>query len=234
MTSNIRSIATNTNVDFPIPGVDNDTQGFRDNFNYIVSALNTASDEITSLQIDVNSLINTGIAGTLSQTLSTITESISYLKIASANTNTRISNIETLDISNRLTKLETLSATTSTRISLVEGSITSAQGNINTIQSNITILQGNVTTLQGNVTSLQGNVTSVQGNISTLQNQISSLNSNISTQYRSSAPTSSKGDQGDVKGMVYADSSTIYVCYANYSTGLPDIWAKTSTVGSTW
>jgi hypothetical protein len=38
------------NISYPVPGVDNDSQGFRDNFSNIRSALTRADQEITSLQ----------------------------------------------------------------------------------------------------------------------------------------------------------------------------------------
>ena len=38
------------NVDYPVPGENNSTQGFRDNFTSIKNNLNTASTEITELQ----------------------------------------------------------------------------------------------------------------------------------------------------------------------------------------
>ena len=43
----------NTNaldVNYPIPGVNNNSQGFRDNFASIKTNLNTAATEITDLQ----------------------------------------------------------------------------------------------------------------------------------------------------------------------------------------
>lgn len=48
MTSQINY--NNINAAYPIAGQDNDSQGFRDNFNAIKTALTTASVEITSLQ----------------------------------------------------------------------------------------------------------------------------------------------------------------------------------------
>ena len=48
MPSTINTAAIDTT--FPVPGADNDTQGFRDNFASIVNALTTASSEITVLQ----------------------------------------------------------------------------------------------------------------------------------------------------------------------------------------
>jgi hypothetical protein len=48
MTSEI--IIDDIDVDFPVAGKNNDTQGFRDNFNAISNALSTAASEITVLQ----------------------------------------------------------------------------------------------------------------------------------------------------------------------------------------
>jgi microcystin-dependent protein len=41
------------NQNYPLPGVDNDSQGFRDNYKNIALALNTANDEITDLQTNL-------------------------------------------------------------------------------------------------------------------------------------------------------------------------------------
>lgn len=48
MTSQIN--ITNIDTTYPIAGQDNDSQGFRDNFTAITSALGVAKDEITALQ----------------------------------------------------------------------------------------------------------------------------------------------------------------------------------------
>jgi len=48
VTSNINYLSINEN--FPVPGQDNDTQVFRDNFNTIKNSLRLAKDEITDLQ----------------------------------------------------------------------------------------------------------------------------------------------------------------------------------------
>lgn len=48
MTSNVN--ATPIDETYPVAGQDNDTQGFRDNFNYIKTALTTTGTEITALQ----------------------------------------------------------------------------------------------------------------------------------------------------------------------------------------
>lgn len=51
MASTITNYSSTINVQFPVAGVDNDSQGFRTNFSKIQSALTVASEEITSLQL---------------------------------------------------------------------------------------------------------------------------------------------------------------------------------------
>jgi hypothetical protein len=46
---------TNIDVTYPIAGQDNDTQGFRDNFNNIKNNLTTAKNEITAIQAILDS-----------------------------------------------------------------------------------------------------------------------------------------------------------------------------------
>ena len=54
MASNIN--AADINELFPVAGVDNDSQGFRDNFNLIKAGLSTANTEITDLQTNTAKL----------------------------------------------------------------------------------------------------------------------------------------------------------------------------------
>jgi hypothetical protein len=60
------------NVNYPVPGVNNNSQGFRDNFATIKTNLDIASNEITDLQTNVvlksalqNSVLNNDMANTL-------------------------------------------------------------------------------------------------------------------------------------------------------------------------
>jgi hypothetical protein len=48
--STITNISNNIIVDFPIAGQDNDSQGFRDNYNLIQESFTSAANEITDLQ----------------------------------------------------------------------------------------------------------------------------------------------------------------------------------------
>jgi hypothetical protein len=72
----------NTNgidVNYPIPGVNNNSQGFRNNFTAIKNNLNTAASEITDLENKVvlktalaNTILNNDMANTLISNASTL------------------------------------------------------------------------------------------------------------------------------------------------------------------
>ena len=51
MSSTTSNYINKINQNYPSPGVDNDSQGFRDNYKNIALALNSANDEITDLQM---------------------------------------------------------------------------------------------------------------------------------------------------------------------------------------
>jgi hypothetical protein len=59
MTSTVTNYSNSINPLYPTPGVDNDTQGFRDNFANIKNALTTAAGEIGYLQ-NSTAKLNTG------------------------------------------------------------------------------------------------------------------------------------------------------------------------------
>ena len=87
------SAITTTSIDvtFPTPGVDNDTQGFRNNFSAIKIALDTAKSEISSVQaVQVNLLKYATSApvastGTSVDTLGTIYATTNTLYVCFAN-----------------------------------------------------------------------------------------------------------------------------------------------------
>lgn len=63
MSSTVTDFSNLIDVNFPTPGEDNDSQGFRDNFGSIKSALNVAGEEISSLQANLISLSGTNDFG---------------------------------------------------------------------------------------------------------------------------------------------------------------------------
>lgn len=56
MTSTVTNYSDNIKVLYPVPGVDNDTQGFRDNFSNIKNALTAAATELSYLQLNTAKL----------------------------------------------------------------------------------------------------------------------------------------------------------------------------------
>ena len=58
MSSTLTNYSTNIDTTFPVPGQDNDTQGFRDNFIAIKGGLETAASEITDLQVVQSGIIS--------------------------------------------------------------------------------------------------------------------------------------------------------------------------------
>lgn len=63
MSSTITDYSNLINISYPIPGEDNDTQGFRDNFSRIQTALSVASDEISNIQLNAVNLGSTNDFG---------------------------------------------------------------------------------------------------------------------------------------------------------------------------
>lgn len=58
MTSTVTDVSSLIDSTFPVPGADNDTQGFRNNFGNIQTALARAAFEISDLQIINSALIS--------------------------------------------------------------------------------------------------------------------------------------------------------------------------------
>jgi hypothetical protein len=100
------SINTNPiNVNYPIPGVNNNSQGFRDNFASIVTNLNTAATEITDLQNNVvvkqalsGTTINNNMANTLISNASTRSFRATTYNLGNALSNTVLVNVSLADV----------------------------------------------------------------------------------------------------------------------------------------
>ena len=58
MASTITNFSSVIDAQFPVPGQDNDTQGFRNNFGYIRDSLGAAAAEITDLQVEQLGIIS--------------------------------------------------------------------------------------------------------------------------------------------------------------------------------
>ena len=63
MASTITDYTNLIDINYPTPGIDNDSQGFRSNFASIKSALDLTGDEITDLQLNLVTLDGTNNFG---------------------------------------------------------------------------------------------------------------------------------------------------------------------------
>ena len=94
---------SNIDVTYPIAGQDNDTQGFRDNFNNIKNNLTTAKNEITDLQsafslsygnanvsayLTSGNISNISVSGTISANTLTVTSAIQFANLTTTQINT--------------------------------------------------------------------------------------------------------------------------------------------------
>ena len=93
------------NVNYPVPGINNSSQGFRDNFASIKSNLNTAASEITDLQNKAvlkaaldNSTLNNDMAGALISNATTRTFRASTYNLGNALSGTVLVDVSLGDV----------------------------------------------------------------------------------------------------------------------------------------
>ena len=248
------SINTNPiNVNYPVPGVNNNSQGFRDNFASIVTNLNTAATEITDLQNNVvvkqalsGTTINNNMANTLISNASTRSFRATTYNLGNALSNTVLVNVSLADV-----QYGTIAGDTTINF----GSWSPAQTQSN-VQLNLAVSNANaVIQFSSNVvisndtgSSTLENFSNVGGLVTiTVPNGVTQLNYLVSTtdcgntlyitpinrprittqvQQRSPAPT---GFQGDVAGDVAVDANYVYVCTSTFNSGGANTLTKTAT-----
>ena len=233
------TINTNSiNVNYPVPGVNNNSQGFRDNFASIKTNLNTAGTEITDLQNKVvlksalaNSTINNDMANTLISNALTRSFRASTYNLGGAISGTIIINASLGDV-----QYGTIAGNTT--IQFAGWAPTGTQSNVQ-LQLAISNAQATITfptTVTYGVTSLENyanvanvptvtipyGVTQLDYNFSTVDcgNTITVEpynNSRIASQVQQRTPTPT-GFQGDVAGDVAVDANYVYVCTASYNS----------------
>lgn len=242
------SINTNgMNVNYPVPGVNNNSQGFRDNFASIKTNLDTASSEITDLQNKVvlkqaltGSTVNNDMANTLISNALTRSFRASMYNLGGnlsgiVNVNASLGDVlfgtingdTTLTFSNwpptgTQANIEIQLEISNTDAVISFPSELTFDGNFGaaTVENGANT-GGNLSiTAPANVTQLNYTISTVDcGN--TLY--IEPLNRpRISTQIQSRTPAN-VGSQGDVAGTICFDSSNLYVCTGSYD-GTTPIW----------
>lgn len=205
MTSTVTNYSNNINVTFPIAGVVNSSQGFRDNFSNISNAFTVASSEISDLQLYVDSLLNTPYLG---------------------------NNLTGFNVNGYVTA--------TTFVGTLTGDVNATNVTVNNgIIQNITsnLISVSTITIAGSSTSasisMSDRTLSASGFDSIVLTNLTSQNTGTVAVFANAVPTNNRGTVGDISGMMYATSQTIYICYGNYVDGSTPIWTKVAS-SSTW
>jgi len=233
------TINTNSiNVNYPVPGVNNNSQGFRDNFAAIKTNLNTAGTEITDLQNKVvlksalaNSTINNDMANTLISNALTRSFRASTYNLGGAISGTIIVNASLGDVQYGTIAGDTTIqfagwAPTGTQSNVqLQLAISNAEATITfptTVTYGVTSLENYANVANVPTVTIPYGVTQLDYNFSTVDcgNSITVEpynNSRIASQVQSRTPAPT-GLQGDVAGDIAVDANYVYVCTASYNS----------------
>jgi hypothetical protein len=98
---------------------------------------------------------------------------------------------------------------------------------VNGVNSIISTLSNTVTTLVSTVASNINSISAINSTVTTLVSTIASL-SNASTRWAQYVPLYSYGTPGDKRGDIYANTTTLYVCFQDYVGVGVACWVKTN------
>jgi hypothetical protein len=241
------------NVNYPVPGVNNNSQGFRDNFATIRTNLNTASTEITDLQNNVvvkSALANTSINNDMANTLISNALTRSF-RASTYNLGNNISNTIVINASLGDVQYGTISGNTTIQFAgwAPSGTQSNLQLELNISNANAVIsfppqvsMTGSygVETLENFANIANVPTVSIPYGVSQLEYRLSTIDCGNSitiepfnrpritsqVQQRTPAPT---GFQGDVAGDIAVNANYVYVC-----TGSFDSTVVTKSVSATY
>jgi hypothetical protein len=230
------------NVNYPVPGVNNNSQGFRDNFAAIRTNLNTASTEITDLQNNVvvkSALANTVVDNNMANTLISNALTRSF-RASTYNLGNNISNTIVINASLGDVQYGTISGNTTIQFAgwAPSGTQSNLQLELNVSNANAVISFPSQVSMTGSygVETLEnfanvGNVAtvSIPYGVTQLEYRLSTIDcgNNITIepfnrpridtqiQQRTPAPT---GFPGDVAGTVAVDANYMYIATASYNS----------------
>lgn len=245
----------NTNgidVNYPIPGKNNTSQGFRDNFTSIKNNLNTAASEISDLQNKVvlkqalaNSTINNDMGGTQISNATTL-----RFRASGHNLGGALSGTVPIDLALGDVHYGTVAANSNVTLQFYNWANAGTQSNVQLLlgfnDSNSyvtfpdTVITNNndygATTLE-NYTIDAGNlIVSAPYDVTELDYRLSTIDCGTTiyiepsnrprkaTQLVERTPANI-GNAGDVAGAVCFDSSFLYICTDDYDGATP-IWKR--------
>lgn len=245
----------NTNgidANYPIPGTNNSSQGFRNNFTSIKNNLDIASNEISDLQNKVvvkQALANTTLSNDMGNTLISNASTLGF-RATSYNLGNSLSGTVLIDLTLGDVQYGTVAANSNVTLQFGNWAPTGTQSNVQLIlnvndSNSFVRFPNEVTKLNNNygVTLLENyantaNVATVSApfGVTQLDYRFSTLDcgSNVyvepmnrpqkTTQLVNRTPTNT-GNLGDVAGAICFDSSYLYVCTGTYN-GVTAIWKR--------
>jgi hypothetical protein len=241
------------NVNYPIPGQNNSSQGFRDNFASIKTNLNTAANEITDLQTKVvvkqalaNSTVNNDMEGTLISNASTRGFRATTYNLGSSLSGIVVVNVQSGDVQygtvvGDVTLQFSGWAPTGTQSNVQLQLAVSNANAIISFPSEVVNSNNNfgVTTLENYAVVANVATVTAPAGVSQLDYRLSSLDCGNTiliepynrprkvTQIQTTVPASNVGSLGDRAGTVAVDSDYLYVCVGTYD-GSTAIWKRVS------
>jgi hypothetical protein len=247
------------NVNYPVPGVNNNSQGFRDNFSGIKNNLDSAAAEITDLQnkaIVKSALSGIPLSNDMDNTLIS-NALIQGFRNTTYNLGNNLSGTVNIDLTKGDLQYGTITGNTALTFSSwsPDSTVSSVQLMLTVTNPAFTISFPSSVTIGTNTlenyvyTGPSGNVT-VMGSLgldtpSVLHYvfltkdcgttiEVSPVNRpRKATQITNDVPTSSIGAQGDRTGAIAFDSTYIYLCVANFD-GTTNIWKRVTLTGGAW
>lgn len=232
---------------YPVPGINNSSQGFRTNFTAIKSGLDTASTEITDLQTKAvvkSALVGIPLNNDMANTLLS-NALVQGFRATTYNLGNNLSGTVTVDITKGDVQYGTITGNVVLEFS--KWAPAGTQSNVQTV-FNIANTQA-VITLPNNITDGMLTIENYSGNgvsggnliaprnVTELHHEFTTLDcgTNVtmlpidrprkSTQVVTSVPVSNVGAQGDKAGTIAADSTYFYVCTGTYD-GATAIWKR--------
>lgn len=245
------------NVNYPVPGVNNNSQGFRDNFASIKTNLDLASTEITDLQNNVvvkNALANTILNNDMGNTLIS-NAAVRGFRATTYNLGNDITGALSIDVSLGDVQYGTIAGNTTLQFRswAPTGTQSNVQLLLNVSNANAVISFPSELTMNENsgVMKLE-NFSNVAGvstvtvptGVTQLDYRISTVDCGntlmiepinrprISTQVQVRTPAST-GFQGDRQGDVCVDANYMYVATGNFSSTVVGPLTTVSTSSST-
>ena len=231
------------NVNYPVPGVNNNSQGFRDNFATIRTNLNTATTEITDLQNNVvvksalaNTVVNNNMANTLISNALTRSFRASTYNLGNNISNTVVINASLGDVQyGSISGNTTLQfagwapSGTQSNVQLIlnisnsqsvisfpsQVSMTGTYG-VETLENFANVANIPTVTIPYGVNQLEYRLSTTDcGNNITIE-PYNRPRISTQVQQRTPAPT---GFQGDVAGDIAVNANYVYVCTASFNSG---------------